>query len=65
MTWSSKQHLSQEDLLSLQRDLLALYMNLVKEDLRWLEFMKTSKNMTLDTIWKNIENAIHINQGSV
>ncbi len=62
MTWSSKQRLSQEELIYLRRDLLALFMNLLKWHSSHMGITNTFDNTTLDIIWKNIENVILINQ---
>ncbi len=64
MTWSSKQQLSLENLVCLRNDLLALYMNLQKWDSSPWDTITRLSNMTLDSIWKNIENDGLINQGN-
>ncbi len=39
MTWSSKQRINREDLVSLQKDLLALYIKVSKEDSNIMDIM--------------------------
>jgi len=53
-SWSSRQVLSPEDLISLQSDLLGLLMKLQNMDLNRTGIMKDSRDMTLDIISNNL-----------
>ncbi len=59
-TWSLRQLLDKEDLLSLRKDLLLLFMSLQSKDSKPSGIMKISNSTILDTI----SNDILINLGN-
>ncbi len=68
-SWSSLQRLNLEDQVSLRKDLLAVFMNLVNMDSKVSGIMKDSNSTTLDIISNDtlhrFEKDIVTNRGSV
>ncbi len=66
ISWSSKQHISHVDLVSLQKDLLALSIKLLKKDCDTMGIMTntTYADLTRIITGKNTLKSILINQGS-
>ncbi len=65
MSWSSKQRINPEDLVSLQNDLLALSIKLSRKDYNILDIMTdtTFDDMTRRISTKNMLESILINLG--
>ncbi len=64
-SWSSQQQLNLEDLASLRKDLLAVFMSLANMDSKVSGIMKESNSMTLDIMLKNSLENIVTNRGNV
>ncbi len=55
MSWSSRQLINQKDLVSLQKDLLAMYTSLLKEGYNTMGIMKNISDMTLAITLNNLK----------